>query len=118
MGFPTFYPVFKCKCDLLGSGSNRGQSHVEWGDFPCICLSVPSQGYPTRPEAQPARPESQPARPETSPARPEAMPARPVAQAWLWCGWLGFKPGLPVAQAWLWCGWLVFRPGWLGFRPG
>ena len=80
MGFPTFYPVFKCKCDLLGSGSNRGQSHVEWGDFPCIYLSVPSQGYPTRPEAQPARPESQPARPESQPARPEAQPARSEAQ--------------------------------------
>ena len=49
-----------------GSGPDRGQSHVEWGDFPSVrpsvCPSVrphvrttSSLGHPVRPEAQPAR---------------------------------------------------------------
>ena len=45
-----------------GSGPNRGQSPVEWGDFPYlhppICL-FPPLGQPAKPEAQPARPEAQ-----------------------------------------------------------
>ena len=52
---------------FLGSGPDRGQSPVEWGDFPSVRLSVrssPPLGQPTRPEAKPARPEAQPARPE------------------------------------------------------
>ena len=74
-----------------GSGPDRGQSPVEWGDFPSVrtfvCPSPPlghparSEAQPARPEAQPARPEAQPARPETQPARPEAQPARPEAQS-------------------------------------
>ena len=46
---------------FLGSGPVRGQSPVEWGDFPFICPSVrpfPPLGFPARPEAQPARPEA------------------------------------------------------------
>ena len=40
---------------------NRGQSPVEWGDFPYLCPSVrpfPLVGYLARPEAQPAMPET------------------------------------------------------------
>ena len=44
-----------------GSGPDRGQSPVEWGDFPFVYLSVhpsPPLGHPARPEAQPAIPEA------------------------------------------------------------
>ena len=44
-----------------GSGSDRGQSPVEWGDFPSVHLFVcpfPPLGHPARPEAQPAMPEA------------------------------------------------------------
>ena len=51
-----------------GSGPNRGQSPVEWGDFPSVPPSVrpspPPLGHPARPEAQSARLEAQPAMPE------------------------------------------------------
>ena len=50
---------------FLGSGPDRGQSPVEWGDFPFVRLSVrpsvrpfPPLGHPAKPEAQPARPEA------------------------------------------------------------
>ena len=58
-----------------GSGPDRGQSPVEWGDFLSVC-----EAQPARPEAQPARPEAQPARSEARPVRPEAHPARSEAQ--------------------------------------
>ena len=49
-----------------GSGPDRGQSPVEWGDFPFVSLSVcpsvrpstPPLGHPARPEAQPVMPEA------------------------------------------------------------
>ena len=45
-----------------GSGPDRGQSPVEWGDFPfvrpSIRPSVPPLAHPARPEAQPAMPEA------------------------------------------------------------
>ena len=66
-----------------GSGPDRGQSPVEWGDFPFVRPSVhppPPLGHPARPEAKPARPKAQPARPKAQPARPEAQPARSEAQ--------------------------------------
>ena len=48
-----------------GSGPNRRQSPVEWGDFPYVRPfvrpSVPPLGHPARPEAQPARSEAEPA---------------------------------------------------------
>ena len=45
---------------FLGSGPNRGQSPVEWGDFPSVCLFVcPS----IRPFVRPSPPLGQPARP-------------------------------------------------------
>ena len=64
-----------------GSGPDRGQSPVEWGDFLSVCETQParSEAQPARPEAQPARPEAQPARPEAQPARSEARPVRPEA---------------------------------------
>ena len=51
-------------CLFLGSGPDRRQNPVEWGDFLSICLSVspsvrpPPLGHPARPEAQPAIPEA------------------------------------------------------------
>ena len=64
-----------------GSGPDRGQSPVEWGDFLSVCEAHParSEAQPARPEAQPARPEAQPARPEAQPAKSEARPVRPEA---------------------------------------
>ena len=41
-----------------GSGPDREQSPVEWGDFLPVCL-FPPLGQPAKPEAQPARPEAQ-----------------------------------------------------------
>ena len=83
-----------------GSGHNRGQSPVEWGDFPYVCSSIhpsvrpfPPLGYPARLEAQPAMPEAQLAMPEPQPDRPEAQPARSEAQP-------ASQPSLRV-QAWL-----------------
>ena len=35
-----------------GSGPNRGQSPVEWGDFLSVC-PFPPLGHPARSEAQP-----------------------------------------------------------------
>ena len=67
-----------------GSGPDRGQSPVEWGDFLYVRLfvrpSVLPLGHPARPEAQPTRPEAQPSRAEAQPSRPEAQPARLEAQ--------------------------------------
>ena len=50
--------------DFFGGGPDRGQSPVEWGDFPYVHPYIPPLGHPARPEAQPARSEAQPARPE------------------------------------------------------
>ena len=75
---------------FLGSEPDRGQSPVEWGDFPYVHLFVrwfvcryPPLGHPARPVDQPAR--------------PEALGLRP--------GWLGLRPG-----------WLGLRPGWMAQR--
>ena len=46
-----------------GSGPDRGQSPVEWGDFLSVHPPLPL-GHPARPVAQPARPEAQLAMPE------------------------------------------------------
>ena len=59
-----------------GSGPDRGQSPVEWGDIPSVRPSVrtsPPLGHPARPEAQPARPEAQPARSEAQPASQSSL---------------------------------------------
>ena len=56
-----------------GSGPDRGQSPVEWGDFPSVCLSVRLSIRPfVRPLVRPFPPLGHPARPEAQPARPEA----------------------------------------------
>ena len=55
-----------------GSGPDRGQSPVEWADFPYIHSFVRPSVCPYIPPGHPARPEAQPARPEAQPARPEA----------------------------------------------
>ena len=48
-----------------GSGPNRGQSPVEWGDIPSVRRSVRQpQGYQARPDAKAARSKAKPARPE------------------------------------------------------
>ena len=43
-----------------GSGPDRGQSPVEWGDYPSVRPSIrpPPLGHPARHEAQPAIPEA------------------------------------------------------------
>ena len=45
-----------------GSGPDRGQSPVEWGDFPSVRPFVhpyvPPLGHPASPDAQPGRPEA------------------------------------------------------------
>ena len=74
-----------------GSGPDRGQSPVEWGDFPFV-----------------RQPGSRPSQPCLKP------------KAWL-TGWLGLRSGwLGLRHGWLGLrpGWLGLRPGWLGLRPG
>ena len=80
-----------------GSGPDRGQSPVEWGDFPSVRPSLrpfPPLGHPASPEAQPASPEVQPARPEAQPARPEAQRAS-QPQASSMAGWASGLAGWP-----------------------
>ena len=60
-----------------GSDPDRGQSPVEWGDFPSVCPSVRRS---VRPSVRPSPPLSHPAMPEAQPAMPEAQPTRPEAQ--------------------------------------
>ena len=47
-----------------GSGPDREQSPVEWGDFLSVHPYVPPLGHPARAEAQPARPEAHIAMPK------------------------------------------------------
>ena len=81
-----------------GSGPDRGQSPVEWGDFPSVCPSVrPSVRSPLwaiQPGLRPSQPSLKP-------------------ETWL-AGWLGLRPGWLGLRP----GWLGLRPGWLGLRPG
>ena len=85
---------------FLGSGPNRGQTPVEWGDLlfvhpsvnpsvcPSICLSIhTSPLWAIQPGLRPSQPGLKP-------------------EAWL-AGW-------PDPRS----GWPGFRPGWLGLRPG
>ena len=48
---------------FLGSGPDRGQSPVEWGEIPFVRLSVrpsvPSSGWPSNPTGWPSDPEGQ-----------------------------------------------------------
>ena len=53
-----------------GSGPNRGQSPVEWGDFPSVLVRTLVRPPPL---CQPARPETQTARSEGQTARSEAQ---------------------------------------------
>ena len=66
-----------------GSGPDRGQSPVEWGDFPSVCTSIrpfapPPLGHPARPEALVV------SQPNQSAPKPES---RGLA------GCLGLRPG-------------------------
>ena len=66
---------------FLGSGTNRGQSPVEWGDFLYVhpYFRPPPLGHPARPEAQPAS---------------QASVFRP--------GWLGLRPDwLGLRTSWM-----------------
>ena len=56
-----------------GSGPNRGQSPVEWGDFPFIRPSVHSPLWAVQPGMRPSQRGLKP-------------------EAWL-AGWLGLRPG-------------------------
>ena len=61
---------------FLGSGPNRGQSPVEWGDFPFVCPSVcPS---PIQPGLRPSPPGLRPCQPGLRPGQPSLR-----HQAWL-----------------------------------
>ena len=56
------YFLFSFHGGRQGSVPDRGESPVEWGDFPfvrpSIRPSVPPLAHPARPEAQPAMPEA------------------------------------------------------------
>ena len=84
----------------MGSGPDRGQSPVEWGDFPFVRSFVRSSVCPSPPSRaqEPARQTSEPARQASEPARQASEPLRP--------GWLALRPA-----------WLAPRPDWLGLRP-
>ena len=75
-----------------GSGPDRGQSPVEWGDFPFVRPSVCPSVRPSPPSRaqEPARQALDPASQASEPARQASEPLRP--------------------------GWLALRPGWLALR--
>ena len=89
---------------FLSSGPDRGQSPIDWGDFPFVrpfvCLSV----HPPLRAKEPARQTLDPSRQASEPARQASEPLRP---GWLAMstGWLALRPA-----------WLVLKPAWLGLR--
>ena len=78
-----------------GSGPDRGQSPVEWGDFLSIHPSICSQTWLAGPEAWLAGPEAWAAGPEAWQAKPEAWLAG--HEAWL-VGPEAWLAGLWVTQ--------------------
>ena len=98
-------------CSFLGSGPDRGQSPVEWGEIPfvrsSVCPSVPSLAGPQTllagPQTLLAGPQTPPAGPQTLPAGPQtpqtpqtpqvspqthaAGPQKPLAGPWM-DGWM------------------------------
>ena len=84
---------------FLGSGSDRGQSPVECGDF-SLYSYVPTSVSPTGPSSQALGPASQ-AQGSTS-------------QAFGLAGWTSGLASWVLDQA----GWLDLRPGWLGLGSG
>ena len=74
-----------------GSGPNRGQSPVEWGDFPSIHLFI-SPLWNIQLGLRPSQPGLKP-------------------EAWL-AGWLGLRSGWLGLRP----GWLGLRPGWMFHR--
>ena len=85
---------------FLGSGPDRGQSPVEWGDFPSVSPFV-------RPFVRPSPP-LWAIQPGLRPSQPSLKP-----ETWL-AGCLGLRPGWLGLRP----GWLGLRSGWLGLRPG
>ena len=76
-----------------GSGPDRGQSPVEWGDFPFVRSSVRMFVCPPLWAIQPGL---RPSQPGLRPSQPDLRPSQPASQA------SGFRPG-----------WLGLRPGWI-----
>ena len=76
------------KKSFLGSGPNRGQNPVEWGDFLSVCLYI----------CPPSGPSSQ---------------AWSLRLGWL-AGWLGLRPGWLGVRP----GWPELRPGCMAQRKG
>ena len=92
---------------FLGSGPNRGQSPVEWEDFPSVC-PLRSQ-EPARQASEPSRKASESARLASELASQTSEPASQASELASQAsepGWLVLRPG-----------WLVLRPAWLALRP-
>ena len=69
-----------------GSGPDRGQSPVEWGDFPSVRSSVRPFVRPS-PPLWAIQPGLRPSQPGLRPSQPSLKP-----ETWL-AGWLGLRPG-------------------------
>ena len=93
----------KGTADFLGSGPDRGQSPVEWGDFPFVrtyvCTSVRPPLWAIRPGLRPSQPGLRPSQPGLRPSQTGLRPSQPASQV------SGFRDG-----------WLGLRPGWMAQR--
>ena len=103
LNFHKFTRIY-LKLWFLGSGSDRGQSPVEWGDFPYVRTSVHPSVHPPLEGPRASQVGFRPIQPGLR-ASQASEPLRP--------GWLALRPAwLALKPAWL-----ALRPAWLGLRP-
>ena len=90
-------------CSFLGSGLNRGQSPVEWGDFPSVCPFVRPPLWASQPGLRPSQPGLRPSQPGLRPSQPGLRPSQPGLRP----SQPGLRPSQPASQA------SGFTHGWL-----
>ena len=87
---------------FLGSGPDRGQSPVEWGEIPFVHLfvrpSVPPSGWPSNPTGWPLDPVGWPSDPSSWPSDPSSQPSDPSSRASDPSSWPSGSEGQPAGS--------------------
>ena len=87
---------------FLGSGPDRGQSPVEWGEIPFVCSSIrpsiPPSGWPSNPTGWPSDPVDWPSDPPSWPSNPSSQPSDPSSRASDPSSWPSGSEGQPAGS--------------------